>query len=777
MNAARKGRNYRRTIMPQTLISAPANDSQKIEGSIQGVLTKLANLSKALASIGLSVATLMEKHDVDKNKKLDLDEFQKAIEASGASISFPEAFNIFEYLDGDKDQFVTLDEFLSAIQTAASQKDISIGSQPFVSRGNRMMTVAPARNMPLTPPRRRDARKTTMKESYEMIGTSEDEVHRNFVSYMDKIKIEESDYFMNVKTILNDPMKALKKCVDIVNELKAKKSGKMLFEDPDFGPSQKDPFGFNSISFDPPYRGAPNPQDVAWCRPKEISPDVEPEFLVDGATSNDVNQGALGDCWLIGAMSILSSNDAYIRGNFKPNMEKPLEVSAEEKRGMMIGLYPPIFHQFRKYGIYVIRFFKNFQWRYVIIDDKLPCYTGQLVPQLRFASCTSKNEFWVPLVEKAYAKIHRCYQSLFSGDISDGLTDFTGLVPEKLIIQNKSRFNKEQLGSKDKLWQLLIDIKRSGALMGCSIVGTGSEESVFYEGEDTGLVNNHAYSIQSVVEVVDRNKTKCRLVRVRNPWGSKKHKEWTGEWCDDSEEMAHNYEAINQVILAMDKQEAELINPEQKKDGNFFMSFDDFTNIFCKLSICHKFPSEYTGYRFSSKWEGQNAGGTPYKGTDEQKKRWKDNTQYLIKVVVKTHVFISLGQEDGRLRASSEEIYPFSSSVHPVILIIMKAPDGKPASFDPSLIVAQRPFKQFKEISLNITLDPGSYVIVPSTQDIGQQGPYYLSIYGPGNISLVNLSTQQSPDTIPEEDEQNKVMADDELAKFLKLKAAETIFN
>lgn len=37
-----------------------------------------------------------------------------------------------------------------------------------------------------------------------------------------------------------------------------------------------------------------------------------------------------------------------------------------------MGVYPPIFHRFRTKGIYVLRFFKNFQWVYVIIDDRLP---------------------------------------------------------------------------------------------------------------------------------------------------------------------------------------------------------------------------------------------------------------------------------------------------------------------------------------------------------------------------------------------------------------------
>lgn len=53
---------------------------------------------------------------------------------------------------------------------------------------------------------------------------------------------------------------------------------------------------------------------------------------------------------------------------------------------------------------------------YVMIDDQLPCYAGNLeTPQLIYAKCQEKSEFWVPLIEKGFAKLHGCYQSLIGG--------------------------------------------------------------------------------------------------------------------------------------------------------------------------------------------------------------------------------------------------------------------------------------------------------------------------------------------------------------------------
>jgi len=80
------------------------------------------------------------------------------------------------------------------------------------------------------------------------------------------------------------------------------------------------------------------------------------------------------------------------------------------------GVYPPIFHKFRNFGLYVIRIFKDFNWIYVIIDNRVPVNkkTGKPV----FGRAQSPHEMWVSLIEKAYAKMHGCY-----GNLAKGYTD------------------------------------------------------------------------------------------------------------------------------------------------------------------------------------------------------------------------------------------------------------------------------------------------------------------------------------------------------------------
>jgi len=116
----------------------------------------------------------------------------------------------------------------------------------------------------------------------------------------------------------------------------------------------------------------------------------------------------------------------------------------------------------------------------------------------------------VSLIEKAYAKLHNCYQSLTSGTIENALMDLTGYATSRLKVSKYSQ-NEEK---KKILWQhLLIGIggenSSNSSLMGCSSIDSEAD-TIKLEGENTGILKLHAYSILDVFEIV----SPCFLINL-----------------------------------------------------------------------------------------------------------------------------------------------------------------------------------------------------------------------------------------------------------------------
>jgi Calpain family cysteine protease len=155
----------------------------------------------------------------------------------------------------------------------------------------------------------------------------------------------------------------------------------------------------------------------------------KPEFFVDGATADDVSQGAAGDCWFLSALSSLSSMQAEELGNLVERI---------------------CVHRDEAVGVYGFVFYRDGEWRSEIIDDKLylkmPDYKhmdnssdmNYLLKYIKekdraeqyrkivqsnsdalfYAKSAHKSETWVPLIEKAYAKAHGDYTAIEYGLIS-----------------------------------------------------------------------------------------------------------------------------------------------------------------------------------------------------------------------------------------------------------------------------------------------------------------------------------------------------------------------
>lgn len=120
---------------------------------------------------------------------------------------------------------------------------------------------------------------------------------------------------------------------------------------------------------------------------------------------------------------------------------------------------------------------------------------------LYFAKCADQNEIWLPLLEKAYAKVHGDYDAIQGGWSGEAVEDMTGGVTTALMT--------DRILSKDKLWQELLTVNES-FLFAASSPGWGTDREA-----RQGMALNHAYSILRAVEAVGEDDKKVRLVLIR----------------------------------------------------------------------------------------------------------------------------------------------------------------------------------------------------------------------------------------------------------------------
>ena len=60
------------------------------------------------------------------------------------------------------------------------------------------------------------------------------------------------------------------------------------------------------------------------------------------------------------------------------------------------------------------------------------------------------NEFWMSLLEKAYAKMHGAYETLDAGFMNESLVDLTGAAPGAIAIKDLFASCMDKRGGYDK---------------------------------------------------------------------------------------------------------------------------------------------------------------------------------------------------------------------------------------------------------------------------------------------------------------------------------------
>lgn len=98
-------------------------------------------------------------------------------------------------------------------------------------------------------------------------------------------------------------------------------------------------------------------------------------------------------------------------------------------------------------GVYLVRLCHNGLWKTVLIDDCFPC---TVYKQLAFTQANHR-QMYVPLIEKACAKLFGSYGDLIGGQTEEGLQLLTG-APCEHIALNPSKLTVDA----DLIWAKVV---------------------------------------------------------------------------------------------------------------------------------------------------------------------------------------------------------------------------------------------------------------------------------------------------------------------------------
>ncbi|XP_036071057.1 calpain-5 [Oryzias melastigma] len=475
---------------------------------------------------------------------------------------------------------------------------------------------------------------------------------------------------------------------------------KKLFEDPEF------PANNSSLFYRQPPRSI-----VEWKRPGEITSD--PRLFVEGINSHDLNQGDVGNCWFVAASSCLA---------LKPNIWEKVIPDWEEQD------WDPK-HPESYAGIFHFRFWVFGQWTDVVVDDQLPTINGRLI----YCHSNSHNEFWSALLEKAYAKLYGCYESLRGGYTGDAVVDFSGAVFERINLEEEA-FYKDQEQQSILFGKLLEVCKREG-IISC---GIEAEENEVESKLTNGLVMGHAYAVTAVKRVRlgegqgEHSRTEAiPMIRMRNPWG---FKEWNGPWSDGSEEWS-----------TIDYAERYKLGLTVEDDGEFWMSYKDWCRHFNDADVCHIVDPSLTNSR---PWNETLHFGSWTRHDDPVLNRSGgavsilQNPQYLFDVTKKTdEVMITLQQKDRRIhkKTGHGENVAIGFKVYEVELNrkyrINQLWNKK--------LMGDQNFLYYRSVFMRCNLPKGRYVVIPSTLQAGIQGEFMLRIFTHEDSSCCELTEEE----------------------------------
>jgi len=263
--------------------------------------------------------------------------------------------------------------------------------------------------------------------------------------------------------------------------------------------------------------------DLVWCRVGDIF-NPAPDAAMSVSGSSAFFRGPLDDSFFHGALatlratSVTAASDALVQ--YDPQM-----------------------------GIYGVVMYLDGVWVYDVLDDFVPFRKkeGQTVKKthMAFGRTSKHDEYWVALLEKAYAKLHGSYATMVTSIERDVLTALTGVTSKEISM---STFD---------VWSEQYEYLRNHSRNSFALCAVLNKPNVPKGAEVNGLQNGSVYPVLRFATLEN-----VKLVELQNPWN---FSSWRGRWGLTSAEMT--LERVKKLG----------VDPSR---CSFWMACDDFCQTF-----------------------------------------------------------------------------------------------------------------------------------------------------------------------------------------------------
>ncbi|GFG33019.1 hypothetical protein Cfor_10668, partial [Coptotermes formosanus] len=496
---------------------------------------------------------------------------------------------------------------------------------------------------------------------------------------------------------------------------------KAVYNDPLFPPT---PSSIGNLDVD----------NVKWHRPSELC--SFPCLYAERVTSKSVIAGHMSSNWIVSALSVLATVGELYR--------KVIPEYRQQEWDSENNNYVGIFH---------FRFWRFGQWMDVVIDDLLPTCDNELL-------CTQssvQNEYWIPFVEKAYAKLHGSYEALADGHLADALVDFTGGVSETLDL--KANDYDEQEDKRSMLFEKLMEEVKDHSVM-CSVI-TVSSPSEMGKRNEVGLCQGHAYVITSVKKVkmgetslrkLFKGRETFRMVRLRDPRGD--DYVYTSKSLSNNAEQSDYAYSTSQLtrLLSKNPQWSRIRDTERERLGltldherEFWMPLEDFVSNFNELIICRLFNTNI--FTISRTWcemviRGNWSVGA--KGTSQDRSgggptftdTYLRNPQYMFDIKKNEEEIVIQVLQD----SSAESLDTVGLQRHLIGFIVIKVEENRKYRLHeqwhylPTVIAVDHIRR--RELYYRGYLCRGRYILIPSTYKPGETGGHMVRMFSDADLNL-----------------------------------------